>query len=364
MGFRHHLHLKPQETFTRYIAFALLIATISAAGIATWLHWHKPEPRPLDLIIPPFCFLSFSTLLIWLCRSPKAYKHVFWLGLAIGLFALAIPAWFYAIRASLGLESSLVEVLPPIATLPLGIIVGIAIFAQPRTALIVSLGGWLLIALPLLSYLLTHPNELNSARGQEMAITLGPVMAIVALIIPVYRDLESQLSQVTSEKAMIQALSERDHLTKLFNRRMAESTLQKSLSDSSMTHGIIIFDIDNFKSINDTYGHDLGDAVLAIVVQRCSASLRPDDVLARWGGEEFLALIKGVEIAVLHRIAEDLRLAIANQPIQSVGTVTASFGISLIHSGDSISSVLQRADQAMYTAKRQGRNRTVWAVSD
>lgn len=352
--------LKYSERSSRYIAFVILSATIVAAAIATWLHWHEPEPHHLDLIIPPLCLISYSALLTWLCWSPQAYKHVLWLGLAIGLIALAIPAWFYTIRANLGLETSLVETLPPIITLPIGIIVGIAIFAQPRTAFIISLGGWLLIALPLLSYLLSHPNELNTARGKEMAITLGPVMAIVTLIIPVYRDLESHLSQVAFEKATIQALSERDHLTKLFNRRMAELAIQSSLIESVAKTGIILFDIDNFKSVNDNYGHDLGDAVLAIVAQRCSAVLRQEDIL--WGGEEFLAIIKGAELAVLQRIADDLRLAIASQPIQSVGTITASFGISVLQADDTLSSVLQRTDKAMYTAKLQGRNRVISAA--
>ena len=122
---------------------------------------------------------------------------------------------------------------------------------------------------------------------------------------------------------------------------------------------MILFDVDHFKRINDTYGHQAGDVVLVTVARRCSQVLRKHDCLARWGGEEFLVVLRHVGAEVIERIAEELRLAIASEEIEPVGTVTASFGVSLVKPTDTIETLLQRVDQAMYAAKTSGRNRVM-----
>ena len=92
---------------------------------------------------------------------------------------------------------------------------------------------------------------------------------------------------------------------------------------------------------------------------RCSQVLRKNDCLARWGGEEFLVVLRHVGDEVLERIAEELRLAIASEEIEPAGSVTASFGVSLVKPTDTIATLLQRVDKAMYAAKTSGRNRVM-----
>jgi diguanylate cyclase (GGDEF)-like protein len=114
--------------------------------------------------------------------------------------------------------------------------------------------------------------------------------------------------------------------------------------------------MDRFKAINDTYGHAVGDHVLQEVAQRCEGLLRKDECVSRWGGEEFLVVVPNIDAAGLELLAERLRSTIAELAIEPVRQITASFGIATVESGDSVDSVVMRADQALYRAKRHGGN--------
>ena len=129
------------------------------------------------------------------------------------------------------------------------------------------------------------------------------------------------------------------------------------MNEHELNCGLIMFDIDHFKNINDSHGHVVGDKVLSEIARRCSIRLRKDDPLVRWGGEEFLVLIRRADYKDIVCIAEDLRLAISTNPLQPVGKVTASFGVTQIFPTESVSSSLQRVDEALYVAKNDGRNK-------
>ena len=119
----------------------------------------------------------------------------------------------------------------------------------------------------------------------------------------------------------------------------------------------MLLDLDHFKQINDRYGHATGDEVLQEVGRRLRASLRKSDVLGRWGGEEFLIVMRGESQQDVLQALERLREDIAFWPFETVGAVSASFGVAEGHVGDSVNSLLERADRALYQAKRLGRNR-------
>lgn len=119
--------------------------------------------------------------------------------------------------------------------------------------------------------------------------------------------------------------------------------------------GVIMFDMDHFKAINDTHGHPVGDRVLQRVAQRCQEMLRKNECLARWGGEEFLVVVPDVDMAALQALAERLRKSIAELSIEPVSLISASVGIT-VSQDDSLESVLQRVDQALYRAKKMGGN--------
>ena len=124
---------------------------------------------------------------------------------------------------------------------------------------------------------------------------------------------------------------------------------------------ILLADIDHFKSINDTHGHEGGDAVLIGFAERLRNVMRKDDVIARWGGEEFLIVLDQADSIAAIAVAERLRRTAAGQPFAVNGaavTVTASIGVSVVAVGEGgIEPALSRADAALYAAKRDGRNR-------
>ncbi|MEM0981502.1 MAG: diguanylate cyclase [Cyanobacteria bacterium P01_H01_bin.58] len=352
--------LHTDETFIRRTALITLAIAVISAGLATLIHYLEPDPYPIDRVLPPLLFLVFSFLWSWLYRRPESLQKVMRISLiTIFLGGAALPVWISIGQAIYLPDVTLVDRLPPMSSFPMAIIVIMFIFATPQTVLTTAVVTWTLVSLPVLIYLIAHPTELWSPRGMEMAITLGPITGIVSTLIPFHRVLQQRLTSLQNERARMQVLSERDSLTHLYNRRAAEEFLSICIADADPSDGVILFDIDHFKHINDTYGHQAGDVVLVVVAMRCSQILRKNDFLARWGGEEFLVVLRHVEAEVLERIAEELRLAIASEEIEPAGSITASFGVSLVKPTDTIENLLQRVDKAMYAAKKSGRNRVM-----
>jgi two-component system cell cycle response regulator len=158
-----------------------------------------------------------------------------------------------------------------------------------------------------------------------------------------------------------------DALTGLYNRRYMEthvSTLVEQAAVRGKPLTILVLDIDYFKSINDSWGHDAGDDVLREFALRIRKSIRGIDLACRYGGEEFVIVMPETDLAVATMVAERLRRRIAGEPFpiqrgdRSI-EVTISIGIAALGQGEDAAAVLKRADQALYRAKRDGRNRVV-----
>jgi len=151
-----------------------------------------------------------------------------------------------------------------------------------------------------------------------------------------------------------------DNLTKVFNRRTFIKLYNK-LKNKPIPKAIILFDIDHFKSINDTYGHDIGDKVLRKVAATVRKRLRKDDIVARWGGEEFAILLPNTDKKAATVVAEKLRTALKEIKIPEMKNrqITASFGVTEAKQGEPLEKVLKRADEALYEAKRSGRDRVI-----
>ncbi|KJZ62827.1 GGDEF domain-containing protein [Pseudomonas fluorescens] len=155
-----------------------------------------------------------------------------------------------------------------------------------------------------------------------------------------------------------------DGLTQVLNRDTFTRLLGQALSNAPQGVALVMLDIDHFKQFNDQYGHPLGDRVLQHVGQVLLNSLSPKAMAARYGGEEFCVILQECpDITSAHVFAEQLRLKIQSLRIKARGTdkvldtITASFGVALAKTGDNLESLLTRADDALYQAKRNGRNR-------
>lgn len=155
-------------------------------------------------------------------------------------------------------------------------------------------------------------------------------------------------------------LSVTDKLTQLYNRMKLDELLTRELSRANRYGSklsVILCDIDHFKSVNDVHGHQVGDKVLLDFANVLKANLRESDILGRWGGEEFLVIVPENSIREAEILAEKLRAAIADHQFPVVGHKTCSVGLTAHRLGDTESSMLARADEALYEAKQSGRNR-------
>lgn len=154
-----------------------------------------------------------------------------------------------------------------------------------------------------------------------------------------------------------------DPLTKLGNRRYGEMNLAgklRELKRYGWPFGVLFIDIDNFKIVNDTYGHDAGDRVLRIVAATITNGLRSSDVVSRWGGEEFVAVVANVDDEDLRHVGEKVRMLVERSSIpleDGDRHVTISIGATLARKKDSAAAIIKRADALMYRSKKEGRNR-------
>lgn len=171
---------------------------------------------------------------------------------------------------------------------------------------------------------------------------------------------ELQVKMAQREKALIEEISQKDYLTKLYNRRKMDELINYELTQAKRRDigpGVVLFDLDYFKTINDTLGHNTGDDCLIQVAKILNTRLRETDTAARWGGEEFIVLCQDASAEGLMALAEELRQAMSAIKLTSNTPVTASFGCATYQHQDSLKELVSRADKALYQAKENGRNR-------
>jgi diguanylate cyclase len=159
-----------------------------------------------------------------------------------------------------------------------------------------------------------------------------------------------------------------DPLTKISNRKSFDECIELAVEHAQRTGenlSLLIIDIDNFKTFNDTFGHQTGDQVLRLVAMTLKSNIKGKDLAARYGGEEFVAVLPSTDIEGAMIVAENVRRAIHSKQLlkrstnEKLGRVTASFGVAAYRRGDTVNSLIERADRCLYAAKRNGRNRAI-----
>lgn len=157
----------------------------------------------------------------------------------------------------------------------------------------------------------------------------------------------------------LQKLAEEDELTQTYNRRKLREVLQTEIERSHRYKTqlcVALFDIDNFKSINDMYGHNVGDAILAHLAKVVKNAIRVNDTFGRWGGEEFLLILPHVSQEEARIVCEKIRFLISKTAFENVNEVTCSFGLCEYSANMSFDMLINRCDKAMYQAKNLGKN--------
>ena len=172
----------------------------------------------------------------------------------------------------------------------------------------------------------------------------------------------SEITTMLEEKSQYKLSAYTDTLTQIHNRAGFNSLFEKMLKESTKKQSnlsIILLDIDNFKRVNDQYGHVMGDNVLKIFAKLILKNIRSADFFSRWGGEEFALLLTDTDIESAKGIAENLRLIIEQYNFGIEKQLTCSFGVAIQESSDTKDSLFERVDKALYEAKNNGRNRVI-----
>ena len=186
----------------------------------------------------------------------------------------------------------------------------------------------------------------------------------IAVDIGALKDAQNELSEAYALLALksveLEKASITDALTGLFNRRRLDEAFAHELDRTqryAKPVSLIISDVDHFKSVNDTHGHQAGDEVLQTMAGVLRHGVRAVDIVGRWGGEEFLVICPDTDLDGALALAEKLRAAIETTAFPGIGNATSSFGIAQYRDGESFKDIVARADTALYRAKIGGRNR-------
>ncbi|WP_019895037.1 GGDEF domain-containing protein [Hydrogenovibrio halophilus] len=202
-------------------------------------------------------------------------------------------------------------------------------------------------------------NRCKDGRTYHEETTISPVCNAegeIEYFVSTGKDVSEQVKM----QQQLNELAMKDALTHLYNRRHLSMVLEAEIKRADRygtQFGLVMFDVDHFKEINDTFGHDVGDDVLCRMADAVREEVRESDQLGRWGGEEFLLIALGLNKARTDLLAEKIRKLIADIHFPVAGRVTVSIGATGYHPNEGEMMLLKRADQALYLAKKKGRNR-------
>ncbi|HEX7022148.1 MAG TPA: GGDEF domain-containing protein, partial [Trueperaceae bacterium] len=212
------------------------------------------------------------------------------------------------------------------------------------------------------------PNAIETMGGPRLGDGFGILgvaylaNALFVTALYFFARIKRGMQRAQLEASMMWQLAHTDALTGLPNRRQMEVLIESEIRRAerySRPFCVVLIDIDNFKHFNDTFGHEVGDKVLAQMAHTVRHALRQSDTFGRWGGEEFILLVPETDVQGSLQLAEQIRLRVLAQQFPRNQTVTISCGIAAFRPGDGVQRLVNRADSALYRAKGQGKNRVV-----
>lgn len=215
------------------------------------------------------------------------------------------------------------------------------------------------------------PTVVGFAAALRLQIVQRQQFALHSEMVEINTSLQHEIERRESLEVELQKQATTDALTGLYNRRQYELLFHRERERSRRLGtrlSLCVLDLDHFKHINDTHGHDVGDQVLRHVAALFTRKLRQTDIVGRFGGEEFIVLLPETDLECAERLVDRLRQCLEQAPVEADGEtvhVTATFGLTEVEAQDgNIEQAVKRADRALYEGKQSGRNRVVTASQE
>lgn len=346
------IHLLYQQFDRRRRLFYLMASLASFPSIlAVWLQHRQENPfiawaYPLLMV----SLLMWSFALLW----PRIPLMIIERSVLVGVSLLFLSKFMFLLLFSKDLQQQWAEIEAIFWVFVFLFIISFMTFRRDLAlgycltiiALSLGVGMWYFWGF-------SHPLWVEFVR-------LEVRIAGIALLIFLLARAKDELNQTMAEVNRIQHIAYTDVLTQLPNRRAITALLEEHLLCKRKL-AVILADVDHFKRINDTFGHETGDRVLREVGECLHTQLRASDVIGRWGGEEFIILVLEDQPQRVHQLTTRLRDVIETHPFTDNIPITLSFGVTLMSDHDTLKTLVNRADVALYRAKNNGRNRVEWA---
>ena len=346
------------RTLSWVIVFAVFAAHLAERGAAPWV-W----------VLLALQFLLYPHLVYWRARRAAdplraEIQNMLLDGVTVGIWlaGLGFPLWLTGMLCiGIGMNLSVYRGLPGLAwavlAMGLGFLVGAAVFGlrfEPDTSTTTALLAIACQAIYLLRF--SQDAYARTLRLHETRTQLRQSE----------QELQQQLQEIQALQERLTEQANRDPLTGLFNRRYLDATMARELARcgrDAQPLSVMLIDIDHFKQINDSHGHQAGDEVLRVLAGLLQEGARTGDVICRYGGEEFLVLLPGMPLEAACERAQHYRQALEGRPLQ-VGGATLPVRLSIglagfpAHASDA-QALIAAADHALYLAKTAGRDRVV-----
>ncbi|MEX2533804.1 MAG: diguanylate cyclase [Nitriliruptoraceae bacterium] len=346
------------------------LMTIAVPLVLTVVVWARfGTPNPFLWLVFPTLVLYLGVLLIgvWSRRIRLRLAGRLLFVVPVVLVFGRLMLWRLGLRPELGLPG---DAIAGAVWIPAIFLLAFIVFGTRRgmqISFLVYLGFVVIYGPTVLAVLLGGTSDPSAAVAFAMVMTyfvLGPLIWLLASRLEsltterVRADLLAE--QINKERVRADLLAEQantDALTEVANRRHLDDEFKRMIAEAhrhDVPLSVVLFDLDNFKDVNDEYGHSAGDRVLVEVAQRVKAVVRDTDLFVRWGGDEFLLVAPHTDYAAAMVLAERCRVAIGGSPME-VGEVTASFGVATLEAGDDADALFHRADLVLHSAKQADR---------
>ncbi len=351
--------MPPAHEHSRRLLLLSIIAMSLLSTVVSWwvmdVHSHATSAlHGVHLVCMPV--LAALLLATWRRWLPQRVVEMICLLFGVLMCALCMALCLYWPRYGAGIDLQ-----PLYLWIPVMYVFAFAL-ADSRTGLRLSLGILALFLAVSLPYLWHDIDAPYANFTVQLHVVSAALVAALYFFAGYQRHL--QLAQLTVDE--LAQLSQTDELTRLPNRRHLGALLQAELGRVAREGGrlaVLLFDLDHFKAINDEHGHDTGDEALRALAIRAAQGIRDGDVLGRWGGDEFVALLPHLDADEALGRTRALCDHVAATPLHGSLRATISCGVAVAQPGDNGDSLLRRADAALYAAKRAGRNQAAGAVA-